>query len=206
MTQEEQTRPKFLTCACCGERARGRQWHDRDTGYGVCSRCFRASFLRDGRDEAERLYGRAGEHHSLDWESERDLSRTAAALAAFDEFDSKFHERVLATRSHAELSKLDAENERLAREVGVAFGLDTDRAIGGPNDPQVCADLIRPGPAKPPPGCELSFVRRMVRLWRDRNRVDTESLRKSENSGSSLGPGEPKRPAPGRGAPETKEI
>ena len=55
MAQEEQTRPKFLTCACCGERARGRQWWNRDTGYGVCSRCFRASFLRDGREEAERL-------------------------------------------------------------------------------------------------------------------------------------------------------
>lgn len=168
MTQEDLSRPKFLTCACCGERARGRQWHDRDTGYGVCSRCFRASFIRDGREEAERIYGRAGEHHSLDWENERDLSRTEAALAAFDEFESKFCERVLATRSHAELARLDAENERLSREVGVAFGQDTDRALGGPNDPDVCASLIRPGPAKPPPGYEVSFVRRMVRLWQDR--------------------------------------
>lgn len=157
-----------LSCACCGAYARGRQWHNRDTGYGVCSRCFRESFARDGREEAERLYGRAGEHHSLDWANERDLSRTAAALAAFDEFDAKFRERVLATKDQRELARLDAEHERLAREVGVAFGLDTDRAIGGPNDPQVCADLIRPGPAVPAPGSELSFVRRMVKLGHGR--------------------------------------
>ncbi len=30
---------RWLSCACCGESVRGRQWWNRDTGYGVCKRC-----------------------------------------------------------------------------------------------------------------------------------------------------------------------
>lgn len=97
----------------------------------------------------------------------RDLSRTAEALRVFDEFDATFLAKVLATRDQKELAKLDKEHERLAREVGVAFGLDTDRAHGGPNDPEVCAGVIRPGPAVPAVGMEESFVRRMVRKWKE---------------------------------------
>lgn len=32
------------------------------------------------------------------------------------------------------------------------------------------ADCVRAGPPIPPPGCELSFVRRMVALWRERSK------------------------------------
>jgi hypothetical protein len=30
---------KKLLCCCCGARTKGRQWHNRDTGYGICSDC-----------------------------------------------------------------------------------------------------------------------------------------------------------------------
>lgn len=94
-----------------------------------------------------------------------DLSRTAVALEA--------HDRALeALRSAADqsigihrLRALDAEVDRLAAVVGAAYGLDTaDR-----NDPQTCADHIRPGPPTPPPGATLSFVRRMVTQWREQS-------------------------------------
>ena len=29
-----------LTCAVCGSYTKGRQWHNRDTGYGVCTDCI----------------------------------------------------------------------------------------------------------------------------------------------------------------------
>lgn len=29
----------LLVCSCCGGEAPGRQWHNRDIGYGVCTRC-----------------------------------------------------------------------------------------------------------------------------------------------------------------------
>src|SRR5690554_239123 len=28
-----------LRCACCGDMTRGRQWHNRDKGFGLCPRC-----------------------------------------------------------------------------------------------------------------------------------------------------------------------
>lgn len=54
-----------LTCACCGASVWGRQWRERDYGYGVCRRCFARMVTRGGVSEAEELYGKAGVHHSL---------------------------------------------------------------------------------------------------------------------------------------------
>lgn len=87
------------------------------------------------------------------------LSRTIAALKAYDEADEGF-----ATHSHAmsdeEADAMFQRLEKLGEAVGAAYGLDTaDR-----NDPKTCAALIRPGPRVPPVGSELSFVRRMVAL------------------------------------------
>jgi hypothetical protein len=68
-----------------------------------------------------------------------DLSRTRRALDAYDANPTDHN----------------------SREVGEAYGTDTmDR-----NDPAVCAAHLRPGPKIPGPGCELSFVRRMVQKW-----------------------------------------
>lgn len=53
-------------CACCGESAPScGQWWNRDTGYGVCPRCFVASLNREGWEESIRLYGKPGIHHSI---------------------------------------------------------------------------------------------------------------------------------------------
>jgi hypothetical protein len=75
-----------------------------------------------------------------------DLSRTEAAIKAFDASDEHW-----------------MDNGPLGRAVGEAFGLDTiDR-----NNPEDCAHLIRPGPPEPPLGDrDVSFVRRCVRAWR----------------------------------------
>jgi len=55
-----------LQCACCGGLAPSRaQWWNRDTGYGVCERCFKAAVERDGEAEAIRTYGHPGRHHSI---------------------------------------------------------------------------------------------------------------------------------------------
>ncbi len=73
-----------------------------------------------------------------------DLTRTSAALEAFDASDEHW-----------------MDDGPLCRAVGAAFAADTaDR-----NSPDV-ADLIRPGPKTPQPGAELSFVRRCVAHWR----------------------------------------
>ena len=88
-----------------------------------------------------------------------DLSRTAMAIEEYDKYHDKF--KVMPTDRN--LGKAVGKLERLAEAVGGAFGLDTiDR-----NDPQTCKDHIRPGFANPPPGYELSFVRRMIKKWKE---------------------------------------
>lgn len=63
------TRPRRLICACCGEAAYGRQWWNRDTGYGLCRKCgewllTHRPFNRDPMplDEVEQSYGKRGVH------------------------------------------------------------------------------------------------------------------------------------------------
>ena len=31
---------EYLTCCCCGCLTKGRQWWNRDTGYGLCNGCI----------------------------------------------------------------------------------------------------------------------------------------------------------------------
>jgi hypothetical protein len=51
-----------LECSCCGRDAgRWEQWHNRDTGYGVCAPCVHWLRMRGTDDaELERNYGKAG--------------------------------------------------------------------------------------------------------------------------------------------------
>jgi len=101
-----------------------------------------------------------------------DLSRTLAALKAHDERLPLLMKAMDAARTDADLRKVLADIEQLEEAVGSAFGLDTsDR-----NNPEDCRKLCRPGPAVPPPGQELSFVRRMVAEWQG-EKVDPRDLK-----------------------------
>jgi hypothetical protein len=85
------------------------------------------------------------------------LTATRRALAAYDARIDQLDAEIIAS-NHRTLPALLAEQERLEAAVGIAFGQDT----AGLNSPDTCAKLIRPGPARPPVGAELSFVRRCV--------------------------------------------
>lgn len=57
---------RTMSCAVCGAYCRGRQWHNRDTGYGLCTECP-AWLAGRGMDaaEMERLYGKPGVHYAV---------------------------------------------------------------------------------------------------------------------------------------------
>lgn len=47
-----------VCCCCSGDAGKWKQWHNRDTGYGMCSKCI--AWVRErGASEAEirDLYG-----------------------------------------------------------------------------------------------------------------------------------------------------
>ncbi len=55
-----------MLCCCCGAVTRGRQWHNRDTGYGVCAPCIARHYSKETPAELERLHGVAGVHYSIE--------------------------------------------------------------------------------------------------------------------------------------------
>jgi len=60
---------KTLTCTCCGQPTRGRQWWNQDAGYGLCLKCaVKIIESRDYKDDYkafELTYGKIGYHHSI---------------------------------------------------------------------------------------------------------------------------------------------
>jgi hypothetical protein len=65
---------RSLECCCCGELTRGRQWWNRDTGYGICGKCIqwlrtpRTSGRNDPRESEEQIrdyYGIEGVHFNV---------------------------------------------------------------------------------------------------------------------------------------------
>jgi hypothetical protein len=65
MPRTMDTKVQWLQCACCGASSRGRQWSNRDTGFGVCEACADRCEKRYGTAEMESLYGQRGVNHSL---------------------------------------------------------------------------------------------------------------------------------------------
>src|SRR5687768_17570220 len=46
-----------LTCCCCGTSTRGRQWYNRDTGFGLCPKCARWIATRETPEAMQSNYG-----------------------------------------------------------------------------------------------------------------------------------------------------
>ena len=86
------------------------------------------------------------------------LTRTRAAVAEFDRMAPILDAQMREAPTNTEVLAAVAEEDRLGEAVGIAFGLDT----AGLNNPETCRKCVRPGPATPSPGAELSFVRRML--------------------------------------------
>ena len=69
MTTDTKPIPKVrsLTCCCCGNGTQGRQWWNRDTGYGLCESCAENLPTKHGvpPEEMHDLYGVRGVHYDL---------------------------------------------------------------------------------------------------------------------------------------------
>lgn len=65
VTPIEERPARSLTCCCCGELTIGRQWWNRDNGFGLCNAC--AERISEIEDEAhmESCYGKKGIHYAL---------------------------------------------------------------------------------------------------------------------------------------------
>ncbi len=57
-----------LICSCCEQPTTGRQWYNRDLGYGLCAACA-SSIAASGKQTAEETrscYGIEGVHYNVE--------------------------------------------------------------------------------------------------------------------------------------------
>lgn len=57
--------PVILRCCCCGSIFKGRQWHNRDAGYGLCNGCVDFCRARNTEQTMLRCYGVYGVHYGV---------------------------------------------------------------------------------------------------------------------------------------------
>ena len=55
-----------LTCCCCSNDCRGRQWWNRDTGYGLCTDCANRIKKSEDEDYMKECYGIEGKHYNVE--------------------------------------------------------------------------------------------------------------------------------------------
>lgn len=54
-----------LLCSCCGAVTRGRQWRNRDTGFGLCVSCIDFCHRKTTPEEFQSRYGVRGVHYDV---------------------------------------------------------------------------------------------------------------------------------------------
>ena len=54
-----------LICCCCNANIRGRQWWNRDKGYGLCSSCAEWIAETETAKEMRSNYGVRGKHYDI---------------------------------------------------------------------------------------------------------------------------------------------
>lgn len=74
------TRLKRLRCCCCDEGTAGRQWWNRDTGFGICPPCANMIEAKEGAEELKLMAGIRGTHFDCQPETagERELTSNIA--------------------------------------------------------------------------------------------------------------------------------
>ncbi len=66
MTAPTLTKIRRLECCVCGASTRGRQWWNRDTGFGICPPCVKWVSEREQPADMRSLYGEAGVHYDVE--------------------------------------------------------------------------------------------------------------------------------------------
>lgn len=62
-------RVRWLSCCVCGAGTRGRQWWNRDTGFGICETCADEQAARETPERHKDLYGQRGVHFGITQEA-----------------------------------------------------------------------------------------------------------------------------------------
>lgn len=65
--QHPTEKPVMLQCSCCSAITMGRQWPNRDKGYGLCPSCFVWISEKESPEQIHHNYGVRGNHFDIYW-------------------------------------------------------------------------------------------------------------------------------------------
>lgn len=103
---------KQKTCSCCGgDAGKFEQWHNRDTGYGLCRKCANWIETRETPDDIYRCYGVAGIHYEA--EMFRLYGREFKVIAWFPNTENGQRNANAYMMSHDGACLLDAQGPKL---------------------------------------------------------------------------------------------
>lgn len=57
---------RLLKCCCCSQLTKGRQWWNRDKGFGLCNKCADVIKKNSCREDMESCYGKEGIHYLIE--------------------------------------------------------------------------------------------------------------------------------------------
>lgn len=60
------SRIKKLICCVCGKYTHAKQWHNRDTGYGICPTCAASELKKLSAKEMAQNYGKVNIHYKIE--------------------------------------------------------------------------------------------------------------------------------------------
>lgn len=84
-----------LSCCVCGASTKGRQWWNRDTGYGLCEKCADdPRVTSQGAETMRSYYGVRGVHYCVD-DSDCTLNERLEAAGLTTEPAGNYRKRVL---------------------------------------------------------------------------------------------------------------
>lgn len=96
--KEEGPKVVTLKCCCCGERTKGRQWHNLEPGLGVCPKCV--TFMEEHGEDVASLCGVAGINHSIQDTQESPTKADGETLPAADTPALKMTATTHTTKGH----------------------------------------------------------------------------------------------------------
>ncbi len=57
---------KVLDCCVCASRTKGRQWWNRDNGFGLCKKCADRISQKEDTETMKSWYGEKGYHYDIE--------------------------------------------------------------------------------------------------------------------------------------------
>lgn len=128
------SQPEELFCSCCGACTTGRQYWNRDEGYGLCKTCMKSVLPKLGFKDFTRNYGTIGFHiDPIDCAILDEVKESCKKIGQFAQsIESQWIGLIAGITCH--------NGELMYRMIGVDFVTMAIRSTSGESKTPLCYD------------------------------------------------------------------